>query len=146
MVYETLLTEAELDVWIAKISAAKLTAIDTETTSLDEQQARIVGISTSVEVGNAAYVPVAHDGPDAPEQLPIDLVLAKLKPWLEDASHKKLGQHIKYGSNMYSPITASTCRATSTTPCSKATCSKCTNRTVCRALPIATRAARRHHL
>ncbi|QIL71921.1 DNA polymerase I [Diaphorobacter sp. HDW4B] len=101
VVYETLLTEAELDAWIAKISAAKLTAIDTETTSLDEQQARIVGISFSVEVGNAAYVPVAHDGPDAPEQLPIDLVLAKLKPWLEDASKKKLGQHIKYDRHVF---------------------------------------------
>ncbi|QIL78644.1 DNA polymerase I [Diaphorobacter sp. HDW4A] len=101
VVYETLLTEAELDRWIAKIDAAKLTAIDTETTSLDEQQARIVGISFSVEPGNAAYVPVAHDGPDAPEQLPLDLVLAKLKPWLEDEAKKKLGQHIKYDRHVF---------------------------------------------
>ena len=101
VVYETLLTEPELDRWIEKISAAPLTAIDTETTSLDEQQARIVGISFSVEVGQAAYVPVAHDGPDAPEQLSIDLVLGKLKPWLEDASQKKLGQHVKYDRHVF---------------------------------------------
>ncbi|MDR2336062.1 MAG: DNA polymerase I [Burkholderiaceae bacterium] len=101
VVYETLLTEAELDRWIAKIDAAELTAIDTETTSLDEQLARIVGISFSVEVGNAAYVPVAHDGPDAPEQLPVELVLAKLKPWLEDESRKKLGQHVKYDRHVF---------------------------------------------
>lgn len=101
VVYETLLTEAELDRWIAKIDAAELTAIDTETTSLDEQLARIVGISFSVDVGSAAYVPVAHDGPDAPEQLPVELVLAKLKPWLEDESRKKLGQHIKYDRHVF---------------------------------------------
>ncbi|MBF5003209.1 DNA polymerase I [Diaphorobacter caeni] len=101
VVYETLLTEAELDRWIAKIDAARLTAIDTETTSLDEQQARIVGISFSVEPGTAAYVPVAHDGPDAPEQLALDLVLARLKPWLEDESKKKLGQHIKYDRHVF---------------------------------------------
>ena len=101
VVYETLLTESELDRWIDKISAAQLTAIDTETTSLDEQQARIVGISFSVEPGNAAYVPIAHDGPDAPPQLAMELVLDKLRPWLEDASKKKLGQHIKYDRHVF---------------------------------------------
>ena len=58
--------------------------------------AQIVGMSLSVEPGHAAYIPVAHRGPDAPEQLPRDEVLAKLKPWLEDASKKKVGQHLKY--------------------------------------------------
>ncbi|WP_353234209.1 DNA polymerase I [Diaphorobacter ruginosibacter] len=101
VVYETLLTQAELDRWIEKIDAAPLTAIDTETTSLDEQQARIVGISFSVEVGSAAYVPVAHDGPDAPAQLPLELVLEKLRPWLEDESRKKLGQHVKYDRHVF---------------------------------------------
>jgi DNA polymerase-1 len=59
-------------------------------------QARIVGISFSVVPGEAAYIPLAHTGPDAPVQLPLDEVLARLKPWLEDPARKKLGQHIKY--------------------------------------------------
>ncbi|MCS4292106.1 DNA polymerase-1 [Comamonas sp. BIGb0152] len=96
VVYHTILTEAELDAWLLKLQAAELTALDTETDSLDEMQARIVGISFSVQVGEAAYVPLRHEGLDVPEQLPLDLVLAKLRPWLEDASKKKLGQHVKY--------------------------------------------------
>jgi DNA polymerase I len=94
--YDTVLTWEAFDAWLAKISAAPLTAIDTETTSLHEMQAQIVGISLSVTPGEAAYIPLAHVGPDAPVQLPLNEVLAKLKPWLEDASHHKLGQHIKY--------------------------------------------------
>ena len=94
--YDTVLTWEAFDAWLAKISTAPLTAIDTETTSLHEMQAQIVGISLSVVPGEAAYIPLAHVGPDAPVQLPIDEVLAKLKPWLEDASQHKLGQHIKY--------------------------------------------------
>ncbi len=73
-----------------------MTAFDTETTSLDPMTAQIVGLSLSVEPGYAAYVPLAHRGPDAPVQLPRDEVLAKLKPWLESAEHKKVGQHMKY--------------------------------------------------
>ena len=96
VVYHTILTETDLDAWLLKLQAAELTALDTETDSLDEMQARIVGISFSVQVGEAAYVPLRHEGLDVPEQLPMDLVLAKLKPWLEDASRKKLGQHVKY--------------------------------------------------
>ncbi|TDS85324.1 DNA polymerase I [Comamonas sp. JUb58] len=96
VVYHTILTEADLDAWLLKLQAAELTALDTETDSLDEMQARIVGISFSVQVGEAAYIPLRHEGLDVPEQLPMDLVLAKLKPWLEDASKKKLGQHVKY--------------------------------------------------
>ncbi len=95
-IYDTVLTWEAFDFWLAKIHAAELTAIDTETTSLNEMQAQIVGISLSVKPGEAAYIPLAHVGPDAPEQLPLNEVLAKLKPWLENASHHKLGQHIKY--------------------------------------------------
>ena len=101
VVYHTILTEAELDVWIAKINAAELTAIDTETDSLDEMVARIVGISFSVNIGEAAYVPLRHEGLDVPEQLPLDSVLTKLKPWLEDSSKKKLGQHVKYDQHVF---------------------------------------------
>ncbi len=94
--YEIVLDWATLDAWLAKIEAAELTALDTETTSLNEMQARIVGISFSVVAGEAAYIPLAHSGPDAPAQLPMDEVLARLKPWLENPARKKLGQHIKY--------------------------------------------------
>lgn len=94
--YETILTEAQLDAWLAKLAAAKVTSFDTETTSLDPLQARIVGVSFSVEAGKAAYLPLAHHYAGAPEQLPLDAALAKLKPWLEDASKKKCGQNLKY--------------------------------------------------
>ncbi|MBN3786989.1 DNA polymerase I [Burkholderia sp. Ac-20353] len=94
--YDTIQTWAQFDAWFAKIDAAVLTAFDTETTSLDPMAARLVGLSFSVEPGKAAYLPVAHRGPDMPEQLPIDDVLARLKPWLESAAHKKVGQHLKY--------------------------------------------------
>ncbi|HTH62613.1 MAG TPA: DNA polymerase I [Paraburkholderia sp.] len=94
--YETIQTWAQFDAWLAKIEAAKLTAFDTETTSLDPMVAQLVGLSLSIEPGHAAYLPVAHRGPDAPEQLPRDEVLARLKPWLESESHKKVGQHLKY--------------------------------------------------
>ncbi|MEJ8673337.1 DNA polymerase I [Chromobacterium amazonense] len=94
--YETILTEAQLDAWLAKLAAAKVTSFDTETTSLDPLQARIVGVSFSVEAGKAAYLPLAHHYAGAPEQLGLDAALAKLKPWLEDASKKKCGQNLKY--------------------------------------------------
>ncbi|MCX4170981.1 MULTISPECIES: DNA polymerase I [Paraburkholderia] len=94
--YDTVQTWEQLDAWLEKINAAELTAFDTETTSLDPMTAQIVGLSLSVEPGYAAYVPLAHRGPDAPVQLPRDEVLAKLKPWLESADHKKVGQHMKY--------------------------------------------------
>ncbi len=100
-VYDTVLTWEALEAWLAKIEAAPLTALDTETTSLDEMQAQIVGISFSVQPGEAAYIPLAHVGPDAPEQLPLDQVLAKLKPWLENASRHKLGQHVKYDRHVF---------------------------------------------
>ncbi|CAH2928647.1 MAG: DNA polymerase I (EC [uncultured Paraburkholderia sp.] len=94
--YETVQTWEQFDAWLQRIDAAELTSFDTETTSLDPMTAQIVGLSFSVEAGHAAYVPVAHRGPDAPVQLPRDEVLAKLKPWLESAEHKKVGQHLKY--------------------------------------------------
>ncbi|GGC44380.1 DNA polymerase I [Paraburkholderia caffeinilytica] len=94
--YDTVQTWEQFDAWLEKINAAELTAFDTETTSLDPMTAQIVGLSLSVEPGRAAYVPLAHRGPDAPVQLPRDEVLAKLKPWLESAGHKKVGQHMKY--------------------------------------------------
>ncbi|MGF6917743.1 DNA polymerase I [Paraburkholderia sp. 40] len=94
--YETVQTWEQLDAWLDRSNAAELTSFDTETTSLDPMIAQIVGLSLSVEAGRAAYVPLAHRGPDAPVQLPRDEVLAKLKPWLESADHKKVGQHLKY--------------------------------------------------
>jgi DNA polymerase-1 len=94
--YDTVQTWEQFDTWLARINAAELTAFDTETTALDPMLAQLVGISLSVEPNSAAYIPVGHRGPDHPEQLPRDEVLAKLKPWLESAEHKKVGQHMKY--------------------------------------------------
>jgi len=99
--YDTIFTWEQFDTWLARLEAAELTAIDTETTSLDEMVAQIVGISFSVKPGEAAYIPLTHNYPDAPAQLPIDEVLAKLKPWLENGAKKKLGQHIKYDRHVF---------------------------------------------
>jgi DNA polymerase I len=94
--YDTLVTMDALDAWVARIEAAELTAIDTETDSLDALRAQIVGISLSVQPGEAAYIPLRHSYAGAPDQLPADAVLARLKPWLEDADAAKIGQNIKY--------------------------------------------------
>ncbi|MDO8386893.1 MAG: DNA polymerase I [Polaromonas sp.] len=99
--YDTVLTWEMFDRWLAKIEAADLVALDTETTSLDEMQAQIVGLSFSVEPGEAAYIPLTHDYPDAPAQLPQDEVLARLKPWLENPAKAKLGQHVKYDRHVF---------------------------------------------
>lgn len=99
--YDTIFTWAQFDTWLARLEAAELTAIDTETTSLDEMVAQIVGVSFSVTPGEAAYIPLTHNYPDAPAQLPIDEVLARLKPWLENGAKKKLGQHIKYDRHVF---------------------------------------------
>jgi DNA polymerase-1 len=99
--YETLTTWERLDAWLAQLQAAPLAAIDTETDSLDGLRARIVGISFATEPGRAAYVPLAHNYADAPEQLPMAEVLAKLRPWLEDASRPKVGQNIKYDLHVF---------------------------------------------
>ncbi len=98
--YETILTQERLDHWLARLRSAALVALDTETTSLDAMTARIVGISFAVVPGEAAYVPLAHNYGDAPAQLPLDAVLAQLKPWLEDEAAAKVGQHIKYDTHV----------------------------------------------
>ncbi|MGQ3053614.1 MAG: DNA polymerase I [Roseateles sp.] len=94
--YDTILTFEQLDAWIARLRAAPLCALDTETDSLDPMAARIVGISFADKPGEAAYVPLHHSGPDAPQQLDCEEVLARLKSWLEDESAKKIGQNLKY--------------------------------------------------
>ena len=101
LAYETVLTWEQFDTWLAKLQTAELTALDTETTSLDEMRAEIVGISFSVKAGEAAYIPVTHTYPGAPDQLNREDVLAKLKPWLEDRKALKLGQHIKYDRHVF---------------------------------------------
>ncbi|MBM3117655.1 DNA polymerase I [Jeongeupia naejangsanensis] len=99
--YEAILTNAQLDAWLAKLLAADVVALDTETTSLDPMRAKIVGISFSVTPGEAAYLPLAHRGTEAPEQLPFDATLEKLRPWLESNEHKKLGQNLKYDQHVF---------------------------------------------
>ena len=99
--YDTILDMATLDKWLERLHKAELAAVDTETTSLDAMRAEIVGVSFSITPGEAAYVPVAHNYPGAPGQLPRDAVLARLKPWLEDAGCAKLGQHIKYDRHVF---------------------------------------------
>ena len=92
----TVLTWEVFDRWLERLQSAELVALDTETNSLDAMRAQLIGLSFSVTPGEAAYVPLRHAGPDAPVQLPFDEVLARLKPWLEDESRPKLGQHVKY--------------------------------------------------
>ena len=94
--YDTVLDWATFEKWLTKIQAAALVALDTETTSLVEMQAQVVGISLCIAPGDAAYIPLAHNAADAPTQLPLNEVLARLKPWLEDSQKLKLGQHVKY--------------------------------------------------
>ena len=96
----TILDSATWDDWFSALSAADFFAFDTETTSLDYMVAEVVGVSFAVEAGTAAYVPLAHDYPGAPEQLSRDQVLAQLKPLLEDETKGKLGQHLKYDANV----------------------------------------------
>ncbi len=98
--YETVLTEASLAAWLDRLAAAPLFAFDTETTGLDYMSAEIVGVSFCVEPGAAAYVPLAHDYPAAPEQLPRARVLDRLKPLLEDPARAKLGHHAKFDAHI----------------------------------------------
>lgn len=95
-VYETILSTAQLDQWLSKLKTATLISIDTETTSLDYMQAEIVGISFAVDENHAAYIPLQHDYPSAPEQLSLTNTLEKLKPILENEGLKKVGQNLKY--------------------------------------------------
>ncbi|MCK4704650.1 MAG: DNA polymerase I, partial [Gammaproteobacteria bacterium] len=98
--YETVLDKKSFDAWLEKLNKAELISFDTETTSLDYLQARIVGVSFAVEENEAAYVPFGHDYPGAPEQLDEATVLGSLKPILEDANKAKLGQNLKYDTHI----------------------------------------------
>ncbi len=99
-IYETILSDTQLDEWLVKIEAAELVAFDTETTSIDYMEAELVGLSFAVEEGQAAYLPVAHCYEGAPKQLDREYVLEQLKPWLEDASRSKVGHHLKYDAHI----------------------------------------------
>jgi len=98
--YHTILTREDLQHWLHKLRAAELFAFDTETTSLDYMQAKIVGVSFSVEPGEAAYLPLAHEYAGAPTQLDRDEALAALRPLLEDEHRAKLGHHLKYDAHV----------------------------------------------
>ncbi|HDN9021005.1 TPA: DNA polymerase I [Aeromonas salmonicida] len=98
--YRCILDEAEFDGWLEQLKVAPLFAFDTETTSLDYMEARIVGVSFAVEAGKAAYVPFGHDYLGAPVQLTEAAVLGKLKPLLEDPTRLKVGQNLKYDRNV----------------------------------------------
>ena len=98
--YSCILEEAEFDGWLAQLQAAPLFAFDTETTSLDYMEARVVGVSFAIEPGKAAYVPFGHDYLGAPTQLTEQQVLGKLKPLLEDPARLKVGQNLKYDRNV----------------------------------------------
>ncbi|GAB1439683.1 DNA polymerase I [Providencia sp.] len=94
--YQTILDSESLARWVEKLSAASVFAFDTETDSLNTQEARLVGMSFAIEAGHAAYLPVGHDYLDAPVQLPIDDVLKVMKPILENENILKIGQNLKY--------------------------------------------------
>ena len=98
--YTILSTEKDFHNWVDKLKAAPYFAFDTETTSLDYMQAKIVGVSFATAPNEAAYVPLAHDYIDAPEQLDRDWVLEQLKPLLEDEAVNKVGQNLKYDAHV----------------------------------------------
>ncbi|MGD9292543.1 MAG: DNA polymerase I, partial [Gammaproteobacteria bacterium] len=98
--YEIVLDEKGLEEWLERLAGAELIAFDTETDSLDYMQARIVGLSFSVEPGTAAYVPLAHDYPGCPDQLDRDTVLSRVRPMLESARLNKVGHHLKYDAHV----------------------------------------------
>jgi len=98
--YQTVLTHAELNAWVEQLNAAELFAFDTETTSINYMEAKLVGVSFAVEAGKAAYVPFGHDYLGAPEQLSQVDVLETLRPLLESDQHKKVGQNLKYDMNV----------------------------------------------
>ena len=99
--YETVMDRATLARWIERLSAAVLIAIDTETTSIDAQQAELVGLSFTDRAGEGAYVPLAHVYPGAPAQLDRAQVLAELKPLLENPGLAKVGHNLKYDINVF---------------------------------------------
>ncbi|WFP49259.1 DNA polymerase I [Methylomonas sp. EFPC3] len=98
--YQTILSQAEFDAWLARLEQAELFAFDTETSSLNYSEAEIVGVSFAIEAGQAAYLPLAHDYPDAPAQLDRQSVLQALKPLLESPDRAKLGQNLKYDAHV----------------------------------------------
>ena len=100
--YDIIFDEGMFESWLAKLQASESFAFDTETTSVDYMKADLVGLSFAVEVGKAAYVPLAHDYLDAPKQLDKNWVLEKLKPLLESTTIKKIGQNLKYDANVLS--------------------------------------------
>ncbi len=97
--YECVVDELALDRWLKKIESAQLTAVDTETTGLDALAAELVGISLSVTPGEACYIPVAHRNGET--QLDRNLVLSRMRSWLESSSHAKVGQNLKYDSHIF---------------------------------------------
>ena len=99
--YQTVLKQADFEHWLKKINKADLVALDTETTSINYMEAELVGISLAVETGEAAYIPVAHDYPGAPDQLDRDDVLAAMKDFLENDEKKKVGHHLKYDAHIF---------------------------------------------
>lgn len=98
--YQTILTKASLNPWLEKLVSCDLFAFDTETTSLNYMEAELVGMSFCIEAGEAAYLPLGHNYPDAPEQLDLMEILALFKPILENPKILKVGQHIKYDKNV----------------------------------------------
>ncbi|WP_423606321.1 DNA polymerase I [Sphingomonas sp. MS122] len=98
--YETVVDETALDRWIVNARHQGWVAIDTETTGVDATRAELVGVSMALQPNLACYIPVAHGGTDMfaekPAQLDRDLVIAKLKPLLEDPAVLKIGHNIKY--------------------------------------------------
>ena len=99
--YQTILKQADFDRWMKKINAAKLIALDTETTGIDYMEAELVGISLAVKTGEAAYIPVAHDYPGAPDQLDRTEVLAAMKDFLQSDQREKVGHHLKYDAHIF---------------------------------------------
>jgi DNA polymerase I len=99
--YATLTTPDALDAWMACVEATELTALDTETDSLDPLQAALIGISMAIAPGEAAYIPLRHSYAGAPDQLPVEAVLARLKPWLENPNAAKVGQNTKFDTHVF---------------------------------------------
>ena len=100
-VYQGILTKKEFEALLDRVSRAEVTAIDTETTSLNYMQAEIVGISVAIVSNEAYYIPLMHEYDGAPNQLDREYVLQKLKPWLEDKEAKKIGHNLKYDSHIF---------------------------------------------
>jgi DNA polymerase-1 len=102
--YQCIIEPSQLDAWLARLDAAELVSLDTETTGLDPMQAQLVGISFAIAEGDvvhAAYLPLGHSYAGAPTQLPFAETLARLRPWLESTRHAKLGQHLKYDRHIF---------------------------------------------